>query len=191
MGGNSVAYVGNDTLLGGGGNDVHWTGKRWIATGKNSGGDTATNAAMATATTTAPDITNNNTVPVAVSDDGITWQCVSSGQAPNITEGTFLATNSRIGAFPLIDSRITIMDGGDTESTTSDGSLGGGMGAGIAQVDIIAELPVTSVSASNTTGTVTIIGVGSNNSANPTNGVGVTPVASFDNTAFTITTRPL
>jgi hypothetical protein len=192
MGGNSVAYVGNDTLLGGGGNDVHWTGKRWIATGKNSGGDTATNAV--TASTTAPDITNNNTVPVAVSDDGITWQCVSSGQAPNITEGTFVATNSRIGAFPLIDSRITIMDGGDTESMTNDGSLGslgGGMGAGIAQVDIIAELPVTSVSASNTTGTVTIIGVGSNNSANTTNGVGVTPVASFDNTAFTITTRPL
>jgi len=195
MGGNSVAYVGNDTLLGGGGNDVHWTGKRWIATGKNSGGDTATAATnAATASTTAPDITNNNTAPIAVSDDGITWQCVSSGQAPNITEGIFVATNSRIGAFPLIDSRITIMDGGDTESLTSDYSLGissGGMGTGIAQLDIISELPVTSVSASNTTGTVTTIGVGSNNVANSVNGVGVTPVASFDNTAFTITTRPV
>ena len=196
MGGNNVAYVGNDTLLGGGGNDVHWTGKRWIATGKNSGLDAAT-AATTTVTAspaTAPDITNNNTTSVAVSDDGITWQCVSSGQAPNITEGIFVATNSRIGAFPLIDSRITIMDGGDTETMTSDyslGSSGGGMGAGIAQLDIIAELPVTSVSASNTTGAVTTIGVGSNNVMNSVNGVGVTPVASFDNTAFTITTRPV
>ena len=194
-GGNSVAYVGNDTLLGGGGNDVHWTGKRWIATGKNSGVDTAT-AATTTVTAspaTAPDIINNNTSSVAVSDDGITWQCVSSGQAPNIAEGTFIAANSRIGATSLIDSRITIMDGGDTEPMTSDyiGSSSGGMGTGIAQLDIIAELPVTSVSASNTTGAVTTIGVGSNNVMNSVNGVGVTPVASFDNTAFTITTRPV
>ena len=90
------------------------------------------------------------------------------------------------------------MDGGDTELSVdyTNGAIGmvpplSGMGAGIAQVDIIAELPVTSVSASNTTGTVTTIGVGSNNSANSTNGVGVTPTPSFDNTAFTITTRPV
>ena len=190
-GGNNVAYVGNDTLLGGGGNDVHWTGKRWIATGKNSGVDTTTTTTAAVSTSTAPDITNNNTSTVAVSDDGITWQCVSSGQAPNITEGIFVATNSRVGATPLIDSRITIMDGGDTEPMTSDYSSSGGMGAGIAQLDIIAELPVTSVSASNTTATVATIGVGSNNTVNSVNGVGVTPVASFDNTAFTITTRPV
>ena len=199
-GGNSVAYVGNDTLLGAGGNDVHWIGKRWIATGKNSGdvasiaasATTATNAAAASASI-VPDITNNNTSAVALSDDGITWQCVSSAQAPILTEGTFIATNSRIGATPLIDSRITIMDGGDNEPMTVDamsGGISGGMGGGIAQIDIIAELPVTSVSASNTTGTVGTIGVGANNVANTTNGVGVTPTASFDNTAFTITTRP-
>jgi len=196
-GGNSVAYVGNDTLFGGGGNDVHWSGKRWIATGKNSGADGATTATAATTSATAsaatvPDITNNNTAPIAVSDDGITWQCVSSSQAPNITEGMFVATNSRIGTMPLIDSRITIMDGGDTETTVeySSGS-GAGIGAGIAQLDIIAELPVTSVSASNTTGAVGVIGVGANNVANSANGVGVTPPVSFDNTAFTITTRPI
>jgi hypothetical protein len=83
------------------------------------------------------------------------------------------------------------MDGGDTEPMMVDGISGsgsGGIGTGIAQIDIIAELPVTSVSASNTTGVVTTIGVGSNNSVN---GVGVTPTASFDNTAFTITTRPV
>ena len=184
-GGNSVAYVGNDTLFAVGGNDVHWTGKRWIATGKNTGTATAT-----TTTLGDLDITNNNTVPIAVSDDGITWQCVSSGQAPNITEGTFISTNSRISSTPLIDSQITIMDGGDTEPNLDygSGSGSGGIGTGIAQIDIIAELPVTSVSASNTTGTVTTIGVGSNNSVN---GVGVTPTASFDNTAFTITTRPV
>jgi hypothetical protein len=184
-GGNSVAYVGNDTLFGGGGNDVHWSGKRWIATGKNSGADGATTATTAA---TVPDITNNNTAPIAVSDDGMTWQCISSSQVPNITEGMFVATNSRIGATPLIDSRITIMDGGDTETTVDYGS---GVGAGIAQLDIIAELPVTSVSASNTTGAVGVIGVGANNSANSANGVGVTPPVSFDNTSFTITTRPI
>jgi hypothetical protein len=189
-GGNSVAYVGNDTLFGGGGNDVHWSGKRWIATGKNSGADgTATTATTSAAT--VPDITNNNTAPIAVSDDGMTWQCISSSQAPNITEGMFVATNSRIGAMPLIDSRITIMDGGDTETTVDYGSGGSGVGAGIAQLDIIAELPVTSVSASNTTGAVGVIGVGANNSANSVNGVGVTPPVSFDNTSFTITTRPI
>jgi hypothetical protein len=101
----------------------------------------------------------------------------------------FVATNSRIGATPLIDSRIMIMDGGDTETTVEySSSGGGGVGAGIAQLDIIAELPVTSVSASNTTGAVGVIGVGANNSAN---GVGVTPPVSFDNTSFTITTRPI
>jgi hypothetical protein len=189
-GGNSVAYVGNDTLFGGGGNDVHWSGKRWIATGKNSGTDGSATTATASAAT-VPDITNNNTAPIAVSDDGITWQCVSSSQAPNITEGMFVATNSRIGATPLIDSRITIMDGGDTETTVDYGSGGSGVGAGIAQLDIIAELPVTSVSASNTTGAVGVIGVGANNSANSVNGVGVTPPVSFDNTSFTITTRPI
>jgi hypothetical protein len=103
----------------------------------------------------------------------------------------FVATNSRIGATPLIDSRITIMDGGDTETTVDYGSGGSGVGAGIAQLDIIAELPVTSVSASNTTGAVGVIGVGANNSANSVNGVGVTPPVSFDNTSFTITTRPI
>jgi hypothetical protein len=188
-GGNSVAYVGNDTLFGGGGNDVHWSGKRWIATGKNSGADGS--AATATTAATVPDITNNNTAPIAVSDDGMTWQCISSSQAPNITEGMFVATNSRIGATPLIDSRITIMDGGDTETTVDYGSGGSGVGAGIAQLDIIAELPVTSVSASNTTGAVGVIGVGANNSANSVNGVGVTPPVSFNNTSFTITTRPI
>jgi hypothetical protein len=199
-GGNSVAYVGNDTLFGRGGNDVHWTGKRWIATGGNSGDTTSSDTLTVTDfTATVPDITNNNTTPVACSDDGITWQCVSSGQSPNITEGVFVASNSRIGATPLIDSCIAIMDGGDTETMWSDsitlgsgggssGSGGGSSGTGIAQIDIIAELPVTSVSASNTTGTVSIIGVGANN---PINGVGVTPTASFDNVSFTITTHPI
>ena len=79
-----------------------------------------------------------------------------------------------------------------TETTVEYSSGGGGgVGAGIAQLDIIAELPVTSVSASNTTGAVGVIGVGANNSANSANGVGVTPPVSFDNTSFTITTRPI
>ena len=112
-----MAYVGNDTLFAGGGNDVHWTGQRWVAVGRNSAA--ASGGAITGSATVTPDpidIINNNTTPVATSNDGITWQCVSTSQAPNLSEGTFLATNSRIGSTPLIDSRIMIADGGDTES---------------------------------------------------------------------------
>jgi hypothetical protein len=139
------------------------------------------------------DIINNNTVPVATSDDGITWQCVSSSQAPNITEGTFLAANSRIGATPLINSRITIADGGDTEGNMDYGGMigsFGGSGTGVAQIDIIAELTPSSTAASSISsgGSVGNIGMAGNGGAN---NVGNAPIASFDSTAFTIMTRPL
>jgi hypothetical protein len=177
-GGNSVAYVGNDTLFAGGGNDVHWTGKRWVAVGKNSA---AAAAASAVSTASAPDVVNNNTIPIATSDDGITWQCVRTSQAPNLTEGAFIGTNSRIGATPLINSQITISDGGDTEGNSDYG----GSGTGVAQIDIIAELTPVSNAAASVVGTVGILGAAGNGI------VGHVTTPSFDNTAFTITTRPM
>jgi hypothetical protein len=193
-GGNSVAYVGNDTLFSGGANDVQWNGKRWIATGRNSAASSAVSAIAATAATATPlpDIINNNTSAVATSDDGITWQCVSSAQAPNLSEGTFLASNPRIGATPLINSQIVIADGGDTEASVDYGGMVsdmGGSGTGVAQIDIIAELTPVSIAASSVaSGAVGILGAAGNGGSN---GVGHAPVASFDNTAFTITTRPM
>ena len=188
-GGNSVAYVGNDTLFSGGGNDVQWNGKRWIATGRNSSSSSSSSSAVsvtATASTAAPlpDIINNNTSAVATSDDGMTWQCVSSAQAPNLSEGAFLASNPRIGATPLINSQIVIADGGDTEASADYGGMVcdmGGSGTGVAQIDIIAELtPVSTAASSVVSGAVGILGTAGN-----------APSASFDNTAFTITTRPM
>ena len=187
-GGNSVAYVGNDTLFSGGGNDVQWNGKRWIATGRNSSSSASASAMSVTATASTaaplPDIINNNTSAVATSDDGMTWQCVSSAQAPNLSEGTFLASNPRIGATPLINSQIVIADGGDTEASADYGGMVcdmGGSGTGVAQIDIIAELtPVSTAASSVVSGAVGILGTAGN-----------APAASFDNTAFTITTRPM
>ena len=201
-GANSVAYVGNDTLFGIGGNDVHWTGKRWVAVGRNtadiSGGGgggavTVTTVGAAGAPGAAlpiPEIINNNTTPLATSDDGITWQCVRPSQAPNLSEGVFVATNSRIGSTPLIDSQILIADGGDTEQNTDYGGMVGGVGGfgtGICGIDIIAE--ITPVShAAHSIGAVGIIGAAGNGGANS---VGNASTASFDTTAFTITPRPL
>jgi hypothetical protein len=186
-GGNRIAYVGNDTLFAAGGNDVQWTGKRWVAAGRNATATaTATSTATATATGTMPppDIINNNTSAVAASDDGITWQSVSTSQAPNLSEGIFLASNPRIGATPLINSQIVIADGGDTESVADYGGMvcgNGGSGTGVAQIDIIAELTQVSTAASSVvSGAVNILGAAGN-----------APSASFDNTAFTITTRPI
>ena len=184
-GGNSVAYVGNDTLFAGGGNDVHWTGKRWVAVGKNSAAAAASGVAS---TASAPDIVNNNTIPIATSDDGITWQCVRTSQAPNLTEGAFIGTNSRIGATPLINSQIIISDGGDTEGNSDYGGMGGGVGgsgSGVAQIDIIAELTPVSNAAASVVGTVGVIGAAGNGV------IGHVTTPSFDNTAFTITTRPM
>jgi hypothetical protein len=184
-GGNSVAYVGNDTLFAAGGNDVHWTGKRWLAVGRNSDASVTTATTDSSSTTAVVDVINNNTAPIATSDDGITWQCVRSSQAPNLSEGTFVATNSRIGSTPLIDSRIIISDGGDTESNMDYGGMNGnvgGSGMGIASIDIISELTPASNAASG--GSVGIVGTAGNGS------VGHTPIASFDTTSFTITTRP-
>jgi hypothetical protein len=117
---------------------------------------------------------------------------VSSSQAPNLSEGTFLASNSRIGATPLINSQIAIADGGDTEATVDYGGMicdTGGSGTGVAQIDIIAELtPVSTAASSVVSGAVNILGSAGNGGAN---GVGNAPAASFDNTAFTITTRPI
>ena len=188
-GGNSVAYVGNDTLFAGGGNDVHWTGKRWVATGRNSGAASAAAAPVTvTSSAAAVEIVNNNTAPVATSDDGITWQCVRASQAPTpLTEGAFIGTNSRISATPLINSQITIADGGDTESAEDYGG-GGGSGTGVAQIDIIAELTPVSNAAASVVGTVGILGAAGNGGVN---GVGHVTTPSFDNTAFTITTRPM
>jgi hypothetical protein len=195
-GGNSVAYVGNDTLFAGGGNDVQWTGKRWVATGRNSATTAASVAATrtTTASTSAPlqDVINNNTSAVAISDDGITWQCVNASQGPNITDGTIIASNSRIGPTPLINSKIVITDGGDTEVNADYGGMIGGVGGagtGVAQIDIISELtPVSTAASSVVLGAVNILGTGNNGGAN---GVGNTSNASFDNTSFSITTRPL
>ena len=184
-GGNRVAYVGNDTLFAAGGNDVQWTGKRWVAAGRNATStSTATSTATSTGTMPPPDIINNNTSAVAASDDGMTWQCVSASQAPNLSEGTFIASNPRIGATPLINSQIVIADGGDTESAADYGGMvcgNGGSGTGVAQIDIIAELtPVSTAASSVVSGAVNILGAAGN-----------APSASFDNTAFTITTRPM
>jgi hypothetical protein len=186
-GGNSVAYVGNDTLFAGGGNDVHWNGKRWVATGRNSVAAASITVTPATTSGTAPlDVVNNNTAPVATSEDGITWQSVRASQAPTpLTEGTFIGTNSRIGATPLINSQIVITDGGDTESVAD---YGGGSGTGVAQIDIIAELTPVSNAAASVVGTVGILGAAGNGGVN---GVGHVTTPSFDNTAFTITTRPM
>jgi hypothetical protein len=202
-GANNVAYVGNDTLFGIGGNDVHWTGKRWVAVGRNtadisgggSGGGSGSGSGAVTVTSAAAaattEIINNNTTPVATSDDGITWQCVRPSQAPNLSEGVFVATNSRIGSTPLIDSQILIADGGDTEPNTDYGGMvvggGGGIGTGSSGIDIIAELTPAS-HAAHSIGAVGIIGAAGNAGANS---VGNASVASFDTTAFTITPRPL
>jgi hypothetical protein len=184
-GGNSVAYVGNDTLFAVGGNDVHWTGKQWVAVGRNST-ENPVAPVVSTPSLSAPQVeVVGNTIPVATSPDGITWQCVRTSQAPNLSEGTFIATNSRIGATPLIDSRITIADGGDTEATMDYG----GSGTGIAQIDIIAELTPVSHAASSvsSSGAVGILGAAGNGGANS---VGNASIPSFDTTSFLITTRP-
>jgi hypothetical protein len=126
---------------------------------------------------------------VATSDDGITWQSVSSSQAPNLSDGTVIASNSRIGPTPLINSQIVISDGGDTEPTADYGGMTcgmGGSGTGIAQIDIIAELPPVSNAASG--GAVNNLGVAGNGGANS---IGNAPNASFDTTAFAITTRQI
>jgi hypothetical protein len=58
----------------------------------------------------------------------------------------------------------------------------GGIGTGVAQIDIIAELtPVSTAASSVVSGAVNILGTAGN----------VPQSASFDNTAFTITTRPM
>jgi hypothetical protein len=191
-GGNSVAYVGNDTLFAGGANDVQWTGKRWVATGRNTVGSTSVTSNASTSAP-LPDVINNNTSAVATSDDGMTWQSVSASQAPNLSEGTVLASNPRIGPTPLINSQIIISDGGDTEANADYGGMNGGIGGsgtGIAQIDIIAELPPVSTAASSisASGAVNILGASGNGGAN---GIGNAPTASFDTTGFTITTRPI
>jgi hypothetical protein len=185
-GGNSVAYVGNDTLFAVGGNDVHWTGKQWVAVGRNST-ENPVAPVVSTPSSSAPPVeVVGNTTPVATSPDGIMWQCVRTSQAPNLSDGTFVATNSRIGATPLIDSRITIADGGDTEVVNMDY---GGSGTGIAQIDIIAELTPVSHAASSvsSSGAVGVIGAAGNGGANS---VGNASIPSFDTTSFLITTRP-
>jgi hypothetical protein len=115
---------------------------------------------------------------------------VRASQAPTpLTEGTFIGTNSRIGSTPLINSQIVITDGGDTESVADYGGGGGsGSGTGIAQIDIIAELTPVSNAAAGIVGTVGILGAAGNGGAS---GVGNAGTPSFDNTAFTITTRPM
>lgn len=184
--GNSVAYVGNDTLFAGGGNDVHWTGKRWVATGRtsNAGGTGVSASTPKTLSTETPILIHNNTSSVATSPDGIMWQSVRASQAPNLSEGICIGANSRIGATPLINSQIVINDFGDTEGNTEYG----GSGTGIAQIDIIAEVTPVSNVALNAVQTVGIIGAAGNSG---TNGVGHLPIPSFDTTAFTITTRPM
>jgi len=188
-GGNSVAYVGNDTIFLGGGNDVRWSGKRWVATGRNTG----SSAATATATP-LPDVINNNTSAVATSDDGITWQSVSASQVPpNFNEGMVIAKHPRIGPTPLINSQIIISDGGDAEPNADYGGMTcgmGGSGTGVAQIDIIAELPPVSNAASSigASGAVNILGAAGNGGANS---IGNASNASFDNASFAITTRPI
>ena len=67
------------------------------------------------------------------------------------------------------------------------GGGGGGSGTGVAQIDIIAELTPVSNAAGSVVGTVGILGAAGNSGAS---GVGHATTPSFDNTAFTITTRP-
>lgn len=189
--GNSVAYIGNDTLFSGGGNDVRWNGKRWTSTGKNSD-------AVVTANVIGSNdivVTNNNSTPIAISNDGVTWSSISTNQTTVITDGAFIATNSRISAEPLIDSQILVMDGGDTEISSDYGNNGidsngnsilNGMGLGIAQIDIIGENPVIPTAAHSIATSVNAIGLGLN-----LNGAGITANASFDNTAFSISSRNL
>lgn len=192
-GGNSVSYIGNDTLFAGGGNDVQWTGKRWVATGRNTGAAAATAGTAATAASSIVETVNNNTSTIATSDDGMTWQCIGTSQSPNMSEGNVIASNPRIGPTPLINSQIVIADGGDTESNTDYGNMTGGMGGsgtGIAQIDIIAELTPVSTAASSITasGAVNVLGTAGNGGVNS---IGNAMNASFDNTGFTITTRPI
>ena len=189
-GGNNVAYVGNDTIFLGGGNDVQWTGKRWVATGRN----TSTSSSVASATVgTAPliDFINNNISSIATSDDGMTWQSVSASQAPTTSDGLVIASNSRIGPTPLINSQIIISDGADAEPNADYGGMTcgmGGSGTGVAQIDIIAELPPVSNAASSisTGGAVNLLGVAGNSGSNL---IGNAPIASFDTASFAITTR--
>jgi hypothetical protein len=116
---------------------------------------------------------------------------VRASQAPSLTEGTFIGTNSRISATPLINSQIVITDGGDTEGNSDYGGMGGGgggSGTGVAQIDIIAELTPASNAAGSVVGTVGTLGAAGNGGVN---GVGHVTTPSFENTAFTITTRPI
>jgi hypothetical protein len=84
------------------------------------------------------------------------------------------------------------MDGGDTELTGDFGNNANastnGMGVGIAQIDVIGENQIipSAASAISNANQVDLLGVGIT-----TNGAGMTPNPSFDNTAFTITVRPL
>ena len=174
---------------------MHWNGKRWVSIGKTSERPATGPAATTTTTTTEVVVTNNNSSSIATSDDGITWSSVPSNQTSEMTEGTFIATNSRIGATPLINSQIVIMDGGDTELTGDFGSSAAmsslsanGMGVGIAQIDIIGENQIipSAAGAISNANQVDLLGV-----AITANGAGMTPIPSFDNTAFTITVRPL
>jgi len=134
---------------------------------------------------------------IAISDDGMMWSNVPS----EFTEGRFVVSNPRIGAAPLIDSQIVISDGCDTELTSDNGSnsysslvassanaSANGMGVGIAQIDIISENPIipSAASATSNGNQVDILGVGIN-----ANGTGIAETPGFDNTAFSITVRPL
>jgi hypothetical protein len=188
--GNGVAYIGNDTLFSGGGNDIRWNGKRWISTGKNSDAIVTSNVIGSNDIV----VTNNNSTPIAISNDGVTWSSISTNQTTVITDGAFIATNSRISAEPLIDSQILVVDGGDTEISSDYGNNGidsngnsivNGMGLGIAQIDIIGENPVIPTAAHSIATSVNAIGLGLNN------GAGISANASFDNTAFSISTRNL
>jgi hypothetical protein len=158
--------------------------------GRNS--STSVVAEVSSASTLSADVTNNNTSVVATSNDGITWNSVIASQAPNLSEGTVIASNSRIGATPLINSQIIISDSGDTETHVESGGMIsgiGGSGTGMAQIDIIAELtPVSNAASSVVSGAVNILGTAGNGG---TNSIANAPPPSFDNTAFTITTRPL
>jgi hypothetical protein len=189
-GGNSVEYIGNDTLFVGGGNNVYWNGKRWISVG-----NIIDRSNEVVSGKLELDAMSGSTI--AISDDGIMWSDVPS----EFTEGRFVVSNPRIGAAPLIDSQIVISDGCDTELTSDNGSnsysslvassanaTSNGMGLGIAQIDIISENPIipSAASAISNGNQVEILGVGIN-----ANGTGVAQTPGFDNTAFSITVRPL
>jgi len=187
-GGNNVAYIGNDTIFSGGGNDIRWNGKRWTSTGKNSDAIVSANVPGSTDTV----VTNNNSTPIAISNDGITWSSVSTNQTSIITDGIFIATNSRISAEPLNDSQVIIRDEGDAELSIDYGNNGmdsngnsivNGMGLGISQIDIISENPIIPTASYSIPSTIGSIGFGLNN------GVAIQTNASFDNTAFSISSR--